>query len=245
MDSIYPTLVSQRPFTPNRFFAFPFFGFLIKIILLIPVFIVFFLLGVYVGILTIINSFIVLIKGSVWDHFYNWVIGYFRYQTKIYFYLFGITDKYPWFNLNINDSFSVDIPKPETPNRLFALPILGGLARIILLIPYLIFQSVVQNGAWIGTIISSFPVLFKKSYPESTYEFNHDSIRIGFSASLYMMGLSDKYPSFHLNMNHKNIKIALLIAGVVWALLSFFNSNRSADYQKQIQEENLYTSRNL
>lgn len=243
MNDIYPTLISQRPLAPNRYYAFPFFGFLAKVILLIPVFIDWFFLQVTVSILAIINSFVVLITGKFWNYFYNLAVGYFRFQVKIYFYLIGITDKYPGFSMNIQDNFSVDIPKPETPNRLFALPILGGFARGILIIPYFIFQSVVQNGAWIGTVISSFPVFFKGSYPESTYEFNHDSIRIALSTSSYFYGLSDKYPSFHINMNHRNIKIALLIAGALWALLSFFNS--TSDYQnqiQQIQEVNISTS---
>lgn len=220
---LYPTLSVTHIQNPNKFFAIPLLGFLAKIVLIIPVAIELLVLSIANIFVTFANSFVVLFTGKYWDVAYTLTLGTMRITTKLYLYIYGLTDKYPGFDLDIKDPLiTLDIKKPENPNRLFAIPLLGGLARIILLIPYLIYQSVLGNAVWLGAAISSFWVLFAGRYPEPTYEFARDQVRVNQAATVYLLGLSDRYPSFWISMNHQTIKILLIIFGGVFQLGQMF-----------------------
>ena len=162
-------------------------------------------------------------------------------------YLFGITDKYPGFKLDTKGLFELDITKPEKPNRWLAIPLLGIFIRFILLIPYLIFRDVLDRGAGVAMFLSWFVILFKGRLPETFYEFERDSIRVSLASSMYMLGLSDKYPSFYISMTHQAAKIGLIIVG---SMLSVFNMAGSAmpDDQKTYESDGYqydYTPSNL
>ena len=215
-NKIYPTLSIDRIKNPNRMWALPVLGGVAKIIILIPVFIELGLLAVLNFFILIINSFYVLTNGKYWLYAYNLNLGIMRLIAKTTFFFTGLTDKYPGFNFKIEDKFQLDLELPKTPNRFFAFPILGLLARIILMIPYFIYSGIVNGGARLGTLISFAPVFTKGYYPQSTYELNRDSMRLGLSEMAYMAGLSDKYPSFSISKNHLKIKIALIILGLVF-----------------------------
>ncbi|MGH7246375.1 MAG: DUF4389 domain-containing protein [Candidatus Levyibacteriota bacterium] len=239
---LYPTLTISQNKNPNKFYAVPLIGFIAKIIMLIPVFIegiflciafIFFFLG---------NSCVVLFTGKYWDSAYTFFLGLMRFYVKIGAFVYGITDTYPGFTLSDNGLFTLEIEKPAKPSRLFAIPFLGFLIRIVLLIPYFIFTQIMQNGARIAILVSWFPVLFSGRFPESVYEFEFDTIRLGLSAACYITGLSDSYPSFRISMNHKSIKILLLIAGT---LLFFFNNGKNYTVHPQSQapyQHNYYNS---
>lgn len=219
----YPDLQIDRIINPNRFYAFPLFGGLFKVIILIPVLLEIIFLVFFWLFLSIINSFIVLFTGKYWDFNYNFSLGLFRLFTKASFYFDGLSNKYPGFTFQATE-FTLDIKKPENPSRFYAIPFIGGLVRAILLIPYSIWSQVLGNSSMIGTIISSVPVLFKGYYPESTYELNRDTVRISLGSYSYMMGLSDTYPSFWISFNHKTIKIILIVFGIIFSVGNSANS---------------------
>src|SRR5689334_9026243 len=131
-SSLYPQIKVERIKDPNRFYAFPVIGGLSKGIILIPSYIELgFVLGLSAGALQIVNSFYVLFTGKYWKPCYDMTIANMRYYLKFYYFWNGLTNKYPGFDQDIDDKFSLDIEMPKTPNRLFAIPILGFLARII------------------------------------------------------------------------------------------------------------------
>lgn len=218
----YPVVWIDHIKDPNRFYAFFVLGFVYKIIILIPQFIEMIFLIIIAAILSVINSFVVLFTGKFWDTNYNFLLGFMRFSTKIHFFFTGLTNTYPGFDFSVSDkSMKVEIANPTSPSRFFAIPVIGGLARIILLIPYAIYESVLSHGAWTGVVASSFPALFKGRYPESTYELARDSQRVMLASSAYMFGFSDKYPNFWISMNHQTIKIILIIIGALMALGNF------------------------
>lgn len=224
-SNLYPAIDIKRNEKPNRFYAFPIFGFIVKIFILIPVYIWIFLVCLGGAILSIINSFIVLLTGKYWKTAYNYNLGLLRLNIKTGYFMSGLTDKYPGFGFTIQDNFTVDLTYPEKSNRFFAIPILGGFIRIIILIPYFIYQNIIGSASYIGVLVSFFPVLFMGKYPESTFELARDSVRVNQAIYVYITGISDKYPSFHISMNHKTIKIILIILGI---LFSFgFNVGRT------------------
>lgn len=125
------------------------------------------------------------------------------------------------------------IAYPEHPNRLFAIPIFGGIARGILLIPYLIYATVMLYGAIYGSFAASLVILFKGTYPESFYEMERDSVRLLESTVLYLSGLSDTYPSWWISMNHKTTKIILIIIGILAFLFRSGHSTTTHTYTSQ------------
>ena len=222
IDNVYPSISIKKINNPSLFYAFPLFGLLIKVIMTIPVAIELVFLGLYSFILTFINSFVVLFTGKYLRHSYEINLGLTRLSAKVTFFILGLTDKYPGFGLGIKDKFKVDVKYPNNPNRLFAIPIVGGLARLVLLIPFSIYEMVIRYAAAIGVVFSAFPVLINKKYPDSTFELARDSTRLNLAVSLYIFGMSDKYPSFSISMNHKTVKIILIILGAIGAIFYLF-----------------------
>jgi hypothetical protein len=242
--ALYPEFTLNKIENPNQFYAVPLIGFLAKIILLIPVGIELVFLGLFQLLVTFINSWVVLFTGKYWQFAYQYTLGFLRLSTKVTLYFYGLTDSYPWFDFTIKDDYKIEMDCPTQSNRLFAFPVLGGLARIILLIPYLIFNQVLSYGAGVGVFFSFYRVLFKKTYPESTFEFAKDAVRIDLATNLYILGLSDIYPSFAISMNHQTIKIFLIIAGTALSVGNYKvdNSHQSTQpKQIELQDTTAYT----
>ncbi len=229
MDSsrIYPNITIARIENPNRLWAIPLFGGLAKFIILIPVYLVIVFYALVAGSLVFINSFVVLFTGKYSIDAYNWDLKLMRILCKTSFFFMGLTDKYPGFRPEIQD-FTFDIAYPENPNKLYAVPIIGILIRFVLMIPYLIFISVLQWANNLGVfVVSSFSVLFTGRYPESIYELARDFQRVSFASQIYFAGISDRYPSFWISMNHKGIKIILLVLGTLLAILNLLGRGSS------------------
>ncbi len=228
----YPNLAVSQIKDPSKFYAIPLLGGFVKIIILIPVFIELAFIAVAVWILSIVNSLNVLINGKYWQTSFNLTLGMMKLGAKVYLYFMGLTNKYPGFSLDTNDDFSIDIEMPKNPSRFYAIPILGLLVRFILMIPYSIYSSVLHYGAHIGAVISSFAVLANGKYPESTFEFERDSLRVNLASGAYFAGFSDAYPSFWISMNHQTAKLLLIIAGAVMMFSNWGSHGRSNYYRR-------------
>ncbi len=243
-SDIYPHFVVENNKKPNRLFAFPVIGIIIKIILLIPIFIEMFFLAIAAGVILVITWFVVLFTKTYWDPAYRFFLGLMRLTAKTKLYLFGLTDTYPGFTLDTNGLFTLDIPKPTHCNPWLAIPLIGFIIRFILLIPYLIFSEVLDRGSGVAMVISWFAVTFKKVFPESLYEFERDTLRVEFAADAYLIGLSDTYPSFAISMNHQTTKILLIIAGAVlfaWSASMPSPTNDRASYQDTYQYDRTHS----
>jgi uncharacterized protein DUF4389 len=220
-SSVYPELQVEHIQDPNRLWAIPLLGITAKAIILIPVGIWLMLLSIAFWVFTVINSLVVVFTGRYWDPAYELTLGVMRLYLKAVLYGPGLTDRYPGFGFDISDPLiSLDVGKPENPSRLWAIPILSGVAKYVILIPYLIYVYVLQYAAWIGVVVSSFWVLFAGRYPESVYELTRDSTRVLLAYLAYFSGLSDRYPSFRISMNHAGVKVVLI---VIACLLLFGN----------------------
>ena len=218
----YPILSVRLPTSPSRLWAFPILGIVVKGLILIPVAIWLWILSIVAGVAVLINSFVVLFNGHYWVPAYGLALGLLRLETKIVLYAAGLTDRYPGFGLTMapGEAFSLEVPMPESPGRGFALPLLGGIARGILLIPIEIWAGVVAYGAYVAVIVASFPVLFAGRYPLSFLELARDAQRLYLSYSCYGLGLSDSYPSFSISMANPVVKWIFIILGVLLLLSS-------------------------
>lgn len=96
-----PVIVTiKREEHSSRWLALAFLLFMVpKAILLIPHFIILYLLGIAAFILTIIAQFIVLVTGHYPANMHDIVVGTIRWQVRVNAYFLGLSDKYPPFSL--------------------------------------------------------------------------------------------------------------------------------------------------
>jgi hypothetical protein len=241
---LYPHFVVENNKHPKKLYAFPFLGFIVKIAFILPILLWIFLLGCAALVLLVINWFYVLFTGKYWNTAYKFFLGFLRLNTKVKLFAYGITDKYPGFRMDTKGLFTLEMEKPEKPNRWLSIPLIGICVRFILLIPYLIFSGVLGRGSQLALLISWFAVLFKGRFPESLYEFERDTMRVSMAANMYMIGLSDKYPSFWISMDHQTAKLLLIIAGALMSYSSWpdapdraYNMDQQYEYGPFTEED--------
>ncbi len=236
MTSFYPEIEIERIRRPNRWYAVPFLGFLVKCILIIPVGIELWLLGFIIFFASILNSCNIFFRGRYWKLAYELNLGAMQLEVNVSYYLFGLTDKYPGFSLTTTDDYSLKLAYNKNPNRLLATPFLGYIIRTILMIPYLLYSHVVVMAAFLAVLVSWISVLWKRRYPETTFEIVRDSIRISQASRAYFLGMSDTYPSWWISMKHKALKILLLVLAALFTLWSFLGHHSNSSQQRKYQQ---------
>jgi hypothetical protein len=87
------------PPTSSRLLNFPFFGLLIRELLLIPHFIVLFFIFLAAIVVVFIAKFAILFKAAFPEGMHGFVWGALRWGARLNAYLYGLTDKYPPFSL--------------------------------------------------------------------------------------------------------------------------------------------------
>jgi hypothetical protein len=236
--AFYPDFSIPKIKEPSRNWAFPIFGGLVKIIILIPIFVEIALLMLYIFFLQIINSFYVLFNKKYWQYCFDTTVKTINLIAQAALFFAGLSNKYPDFSLKASNEFELKFTMPINPSPLFAFPIFGGIARGILIIPFAIYSQIIANGARVGVVASSIPVFFKGRYPDSTYELAIDALRLQFSELAYFAGISDKYPSFKINMNHQTAKIALIIIGTIILITQWKANDKSKDWDDDFKQKN-------
>lgn len=230
--SVYPALSATLIENPSRFYAFPILGGLIKFIILIPVMLNLGIVSIAAGIYITFNCLKIFFTDRYSRRTYEYVMKYMRMSTKYYFFLYGLTNKYPGFSSNIEDAFSVEMAYPESPSRLFAIPFVGMIIRFVLLIPYILFMQIIAYASSIGVfLVGWIPVLFTGRYPESIFELARDTVRLSLATTAYASGLSDTYPSFKISWNHKVKKIVLIVIAIVCLILNIISGINNADFK--------------
>lgn len=106
-DEKPPILSMSHIENPNRFFAIPILGGTIRIILLIPLVIVYMFYGMFVGFLSLLNSFAVLFTGKMMDMYYTHALNYLKMGTKISIYTYGLSNTYPGFNFELYEGMNL------------------------------------------------------------------------------------------------------------------------------------------
>ena len=192
----YPLFAIEHIQNPNRLWAFPMIGGTIKTLIILPVAVWLLIVGLAANILSIINSLVVLFTGKYWEPAYTVVLGSMRLSTKANCFLLGLTDSCPGFSLDSGEGIELAIAMPAEPSRFFALPWIGLVVRVILLIPMLIVLYVIGILAVLVFWIAWIPVLFAGQYPPALFNIMVYAQRLQLRLSAYTYGLSDRYPKF-------------------------------------------------
>src|SRR5260370_33369316 len=96
----YPIVLSKgRPLAVNRFWAIPIVGIVAKAIILIPHFIVLYVLGIVVGLAHLVIWVFVLFTGQYPQWAFKLNSGVLRWTVRLFLYLHGLSDDYPPFSI--------------------------------------------------------------------------------------------------------------------------------------------------
>lgn len=242
MLPMYPDIEIEKIRRPKRFYAIPLLGFFIRLLLVLPVFLEISLLSIVIFYMSILNSFNIFLKGRYWKLAYDINLGKMKLETNVSYFLFGLTDIYPGFSLVTTPDYSLKISYNKSPNRFLATPLLGLFIRTLLLLPYLFYSHILTMAAVLAVLVSWIPVLWKRRYPETTFEIVRDSIRINQAIFAYSLGMSDRYPSWWISFNHKPLKILLLALATILTII-WFNISWHRNYQQpRHYQQNLFST---
>ena len=189
-------LTAVRPPSSSRFWAIPIIGILVKTIILIPHFIILYVLGIVVNVAQLVIWVPVLFMGGYPDWAYSLVAGYLRWAARVAIYFLGVSDTYPPFSMDAPGD--VFIAKPASSNQAFAIPIFGLLARLILLIPHFVVLFGIFYAIYICQLVIWIPVLFAGRYPGWAFALSAGLVQWYVRVYAYVYGLTDTYPPFPL-----------------------------------------------
>ncbi|MFI5269863.1 MAG: DUF4389 domain-containing protein, partial [Chloroflexota bacterium] len=78
----------------------------------------------------------------------------------------------------------------------WAVPLLGLLVKLVILIPHLIILSVLGSVLYVVVLVLWIPALFGGHYPTWGYQLVGGTIRWSTRVLAYLDGLTDRYPPF-------------------------------------------------
>jgi hypothetical protein len=191
----YPIVLSAgRPLSSNRLWAIPVFGILVKGLLLIPHFVILYVLGIALGLSHLVIWIPVLFVGRYPSWGFQLNAGYVRWSTRIALYIYGITDAYPSFSMDAPGDLYIE--RPESSSRFFAIPLIGALVKGILLIPHIVILYVLAFAVALCQLVIWIPVLFTGQYPGWAFSLVAGTTLWAMRLYSYGLGLTDRYPPF-------------------------------------------------
>ena len=98
-DPEYPlSFMSDYPDKSSRLLNFPFLGWIIRAIILVPHFIVVSFLAFAMAVVVFIAQFAILFTGAFPEGMHSFCVGVSRWSTRVIAYMLGLTDRYPPFS---------------------------------------------------------------------------------------------------------------------------------------------------
>jgi hypothetical protein len=162
---------------------------LVRIVLAIPHLIVLYALGIATEVVVVISWFAALFTGRVPTGLAGFMAGYLRWSTRVYAYVFLLTDEYPPFELGDTD-YPVHVA--VQPGRLNRLAVLF---RIILVIPaWLISIALIYGLGTIAIFIIWLIVLISGTMSETLYGAIAAIVRYFTRFYGYVLLLTGTYP---------------------------------------------------
>ena len=177
-------LAAEQPVERDRLTA------ALRIIWVIPQFVVLFFVGIAAFVVAFIGWFAALFTGQLPDFAVQFLTGWIRWATRVSAYFYFLTDEYPPFSLEEDLSYPVKIRIPSR-SRLNPLAVLF---RIILVIPAAIVSSVVGSGAFLIAVASWFMITFTGREPAPLYEVLRVFVRYQTRVGGYFFMLTPEYP---------------------------------------------------
>ncbi|CAN5481565.1 DUF4389 domain-containing protein [soil metagenome] len=167
----------------------------VKWLLAIPHYIALAVLGLGVGIVTIIAFFAILITGKYPAGMWNFVVGTLRWSARVQAYVMLERDEYPPFSFDGDYPVQFSLEYPTHLNRWLVL------VKWLLVIPHIIVLYFLQLIAQIISLIAFFAILFTAKYPRGLFDFMVGYARWNNRVSAYTLYLTDDYPPFSFDQS--------------------------------------------
>lgn len=162
---------------------------LVRLLLLIPHFIVLFLLYIAAVPTVIVGWFAALFLGRLPEPVFRFLAGYLGYQVRVGASSMLLVDRYPPFALD---------PPPDYPVRIEVRPTdlnrLAVLFRLILMIPAAVVRSLAMAGWWAVSIVWWLITLILGRMPRPLFGATAAVLRYEMRFGAYAMMLTPAYP---------------------------------------------------
>jgi hypothetical protein len=183
----------------NRLWGIPIVGQLIRWVLLIPHYIVLFLIGLVAFLQFLVTWIPILLLGRYPGWGYRWTGGMLAYWERVVAYANLMTPTYPPFALS-SDTYPVSVRYDEGVriNRLWGIPILGYVVRSIILIPHYILLWLLGFVVFFLLLFMWVPVLILGRQSDLMYTMVGGFYRWSLRVTAYFLMMVDRYPPFSL-----------------------------------------------
>jgi hypothetical protein len=165
---------------------------LIKWLLAIPHLFVLVFIAIGAAFVVIYAFFAVIITGSFPRGAFDFLVGAYRWGTRVNAYLLLTVDPYPAFSLQHDPDYParLELDYPERVERW------RPLVAWLLIIPYAIVASLINFVAGFAVIFAFFAILFTKRYPEALFDIVLIAVRWNARTVAYSHFALTKYPEF-------------------------------------------------
>lgn len=163
----------------------------VKIFLIIPHVIVLYLLGLALGILTLLSWFAILFSGRYPKAFHEFTTGVMRWSVNVVTYVALLRDEYPPFSWEPGQyPAALTIPHAERQSRvrLFVRP--------FTIVPQYIVLYFVTAGWYFTTFIAWWAILITGRYPQGLFRFSVGVGRWYQRQYAYLLLMRDEYPPY-------------------------------------------------
>ena len=171
---------------------------LVHWILVIPHWVVLYVLGLVLGVLAFVSWFAILFTANIPRGLFDFMAMILRYQWRTYSYISWMREPYPPFDFTPstqdpgNDPARLSIEYPERLSRLLIF------VKWLLVIPHFIALLFLFIGAAFVWIAGFFAVLFTGRWPEGMRRFLIGALRWSMRVTTYAYLMTDVYPPFSL-----------------------------------------------
>ena len=161
---------------------------LVRLILLIPHFLVVYFVGIAAAVVAVLGWFAALFTTRLPSWISDFLVLYVGYRARVNAYYYLLTDSYPPFlTTAVGDPVRADV-RPGQLNRATVF------FRIILVIPAAVLASVVASGWGALSFFLWLTVLITGRVPQSLFGASAAVVRFLFRVQAYFVLLTDAYP---------------------------------------------------
>lgn len=161
---------------------------LLRLLLLIPHFVVLFVLNIIAVVVVVVGWFCALVLGRLPGFAHRYLAAFLAYQVRVSASAMLLVDRYPPFALGPTD-YPVQIELRQT--RLNRLAVFF---RLLLAIPAMIIQSLLDTGWWAVSLINWLVVLILGRTPAPLFQATAAIVRYTMRFDAYMLLLTSAYP---------------------------------------------------
>ena len=199
--SEYPVQVDV---TPDRemspLWGIPVAGFVARAIAAIPHMVVLWILNWAITIWFLIGWIWILAFGRAPAIAVKLIVEYLHRSSKVAGYVLLMPGGYPPLEPGLRGPTDLTVNLESLNiNRLWGIPVLGLLVRVLIVVPQLIVLSLLAVGVVLSCFVVWIPILTSGRYPDWAARFYGSVLNLGAQVVAYLLFLPVPYPPFWLN----------------------------------------------